>query len=838
MLQLAPELRAALSKDRTRAVWLVRVEASDTEIFTFTTRTSVGTGYHGAGDDVLTYGGHYPSIVKITPVGAEVDPVTRAYSSGSIEVITADDGASRLMVERHRLKGRPVYLYLGAVGVREQDWLRCGAFVFDDYACEPNQITLYASDPTEIVLEANVRKDNWHGKHPLEVAENILQNSPMPVPLYDAGTLAPVQYEDSISHWTVKDDTVNPARGVNNDGERNADTLSKPGQFSRSTFGAVNVAIAAAQAAAPTNWGEPMPAKGLLTELCQALGGTLLPDETGPVGFRLYDANAELARELTREDFAEPPRMSRALANVCNRVTVSFGLDGGMELVLQDNASAAAFAFPGETERFYDAKFKCAWANGCALLSATISDIATSLRCDEAGQQAFTGTRWDPWATGATPPPQQAEAALSSTRVAYFLIQYGDAGPIEIVKVTGFTPNFTLNGSWNAAQHVRGGTFTIERAQFGTAAVTHQGGAFVYDVTIPVAMATRHLQRFAYGCPEADVRLPLHHVDLQVTDFVGITHAVPCWYQNATITYASAWEIVRKEAETGASPGVKLKLLLARDLAMTPAQTLEYTVPNPKKSIIDSISRLAQGRVYGNPHIISGFEPSGAGLEIILSAGVAATSASRFETCDEARFFAKPSRDTYVFVEPGKDAFALIDVANGDPAPDTPEGAVLLATVETDATSVVTVVDERSFKALDGAALDASTLDDESIPHEALAGASAKGAGLAFDIRKVFTAGAAGTPDDVTIDASLDFDVRIVGVVGAVTTAIGGSTLTARTATGGGGSALSSDLDSGSTGRKESDLASFPTVAAGSPIYLRRSDRGVAGEVIVQVQKI
>lgn len=102
-------------------------------------------------------------------------------------------------------------------------------------------------------------------------------------------------------------------------------------------------------------------------------------------------------------------------------------------------------------------------------------------------------------------------------------------------------------------------------------------------------------------------------------------------------------------------------------------------------------------------------------------------------------------------------------------------------------------------------------------------------------VRKAFTALTTGTADDVTVlNAIAPWAARIVDCWAVVTTAVGASTLTLRTAAAGGGSALSSALDSGTTGVKRNNAtAATGTIAANGSLYLRRSDRAVAGEVYV-----
>lgn len=115
----------------------------------------------------------------------------------------------------------------------------------------------------------------------------------------------------------------------------------------------------------------------------------------------------------------------------------------------------------------------------------------------------------------------------------------------------------------------------------------------------------------------------------------------------------------------------------------------------------------------------------------------------------------------------------------------------------------------------------------------------AAGLGDVFAIRKAFTAGVTGAADDVTVyAANAPFAMRILDVTMYVSTANAGDTITLRSATAGGGSVQSSALSLASTGVVRNAHTATVTVAKGGSIYLRRSDRDCAGEVVILVQKI
>jgi hypothetical protein len=102
--------------------------------------------------------------------------------------------------------------------------------------------------------------------------------------------------------------------------------------------------------------------------------------------------------------------------------------------------------------------------------------------------------------------------------------------------------------------------------------------------------------------------------------------------------------------------------------------------------------------------------------------------------------------------------------------------------------------------------------------------------------------GSAGTADDVTIwNANAPFALRITDATLRVSTAVGGSSAALRTASGGGGSVVMPDpgtstqtFSTAVAGVIEDVAVATATVAANGSLFLRRSDRSVVGELILE----
>ena len=126
------------------------------------------------------------------------------------------------------------------------------------------------------------------------------------------------------------------------------------------------------------------------------------------------------------------------------------------------------------------------------------------------------------------------------------------------------------------------------------------------------------------------------------------------------------------------------------------------------------------------------------------------------------------------------------------------------------------------------------------LPSSLISPGDANGLGPVMAIRKAFTAGGGGAADDVTVyNANAPFGFRILEVQVFVSTAAIASTAQLRNTTGGGGAAILAAFSTTATGRVAFPLTdtATATVAANGTLVLRRSDNGVAGEVVIYLIK-
>jgi hypothetical protein len=110
------------------------------------------------------------------------------------------------------------------------------------------------------------------------------------------------------------------------------------------------------------------------------------------------------------------------------------------------------------------------------------------------------------------------------------------------------------------------------------------------------------------------------------------------------------------------------------------------------------------------------------------------------------------------------------------------------------------------------------------------------GFGVPVAVAVTFPAGGGGAADDVTIMATVPYQVRVLDVILMTSTAVVGSSAVVRNQAGGAGTALSSTLATAATGTVRNNDTATRTTSLG--LFLRRSDSGVAGTVVVVMNRV
>lgn len=105
-------------------------------------------------------------------------------------------------------------------------------------------------------------------------------------------------------------------------------------------------------------------------------------------------------------------------------------------------------------------------------------------------------------------------------------------------------------------------------------------------------------------------------------------------------------------------------------------------------------------------------------------------------------------------------------------------------------------------------------------------------------LRYPYSVVGAGADDVVIFNANAPFNFAIVDMMIYVSTAVALSTGTLRTATGGGGTAISDALSTGSTGiDRLASRTTVPSISTNGTLVFRRTSGNTAGEVVLTVVK-
>jgi hypothetical protein len=458
---------------------------------------------------VNTYCGHSDfaaddeALIQFSPLAEEVDPFTRETQIGSMTIEVADAWIRPIAVN-NRIWGQRVTLKLGFYGMAESDYLDIFRGAIDD---EPrprpggNSVVLDCADAFTVLAREKV-VGYWANKHPLEIAEDIIEKSGVPAALIDYDSLDPsgvghptfdgvglddldkggtaaysgagdAVFEVEIDASVPSPDTFRWRKdgggwtaGVNcstsettlSDGVKIlfaavdghtigdkwtincTDALDAISHFNMSRgVGGDSVDDQAIR--------DPVSAHELLDELAQLLNGMWTRNEAGQIKFILFD-NSKAAEDHWDDDVISDFEQLPA-DNLVNKITVMWqqykSNDFIYRYVQSDTDSQSDYAFPGTSERIVHEKLDTQWLDHTKMqLNVDLAAGATTVVTSSNHVHGLTGCRWPDFPTSSQPD----WAKCSAARPGWFRI--GSVGGIsdndEIVKVTAMSINTTDDG--------------------------------------------------------------------------------------------------------------------------------------------------------------------------------------------------------------------------------------------------------------------------------------------------------------------------------------------------------------------------------------------------------
>jgi hypothetical protein len=612
-----------MTRADARPVYYLRVSASNTVDFEFL------SGLCDAGDlqDLPI------SIVSVSSISQEIDPVTRKNSIGVVEVKLAMDPNTQSMLSGYRLKGKRCLIRVGEKTLGSSTAFQT---IFTGYIDESignrETLTLTIASPVVRIKDYKIRSWQVLNKHPLEAIEDLLGLAGVPSADIETSSFDP-DTDTAISHFCVS-----RGRGYLSDQDNSIQ-------------------------------GET--AANVIEQLCELMVGGLIARENGKIEFKRFNISPAAVAVFDDNNIIDIEVLS-TYEYVINSVAVdiapqqplkwahpawpgdnglgSSAAPAGGQYTQRDAVAAAALG-DDTTPYIVEHVVSNPWIAGVMLSTGSPSypdhtppgqqaypqynAAATTLNFHNGHIHGVSGMR-DSWPTASQP----AGAKISAGRPIYIKLQTG-----EVISSTNFAPSAsasmliepaTVGGARSSAK----ATATVTRAQLGTSAIAPkasdtispnlaQGDSFgfqrwevpAYDITIARFIAEQLIERFAYGAPVLKVRTTAEQYAVQVGDFVTVNSGELLGF---SIEMTSGkWEVVKKEDDLlSDSPGIVWTLVKAERFGAAIDRVFIANIPD----------YIATARMRGNisqaisaKAVIEGFSPNSiSGLNIKFDPGTLA----------------------------------------------------------------------------------------------------------------------------------------------------------------------------------------------------------------------
>ena len=626
-----------------------------------------GTSTWKAGDRETTLG-YAPSVLSVSPTTTRLDPVDRKIQISAAVVDVEDDWIRPILVN-NRLRAQKATLSLGWAGLAENDYIGLHAGPISRIIPGAASTTIEVMDVLWILRQTMIT-GIWFNIHPLEAIEDILINKVgLPAAFVDTTSLDPSTHTE-LSHWVVA--------------RVGWSTIANRGD---------------------TALREPSAAFDVISELAQMMDGHIRVDEDGKISFARFDATASAAASWGLNDLLEFKQGDKG-DNIINHVAIKFlpeeniaaarkagtkvfrtkGYLGVYEQ--RDTDSQTNYAYPGMSSFIASKSYELDWLNSAAFVLFGISSVGTSLKVGSmSSMRGFIGTR-----SSYPSASQPADAKISGSRPAY--IQIGT----EVLKVTAmafddlyaYQTNYVdLDGDITPAGFAHlSATLTVVRAQLGTTAAAHFKNAQVFDITIPLSMASARLDRWGDGATPVECQTTLAEYGVEVGDLVTPTHPRFLDFGLDGLDGTRKFEVIGKKTEHQKGRIVWSLLDATVDAATTRTHP-QIPIPPP----------MITGSLYGNSDLLDSLINSGlevthtSGREVQVGSGSTSAIGGAVASALQSAILATlpASKDTYITSDPVSGSIGFESVANGAAEPDHEDTAVILAKVVTDATAVTAV---------------------------------------------------------------------------------------------------------------------------------------------------
>lgn len=502
--------------------------------------------------------GAHMGLSEIQSIGYGLDAMTREYTTDEVELTFLDGNDSfeagiRKIASEYPLFGRTVDLYLGTEGINVLgNWFRLPSMIITEVLPRPGAVVVRLEDFSALWRDQQV-VGAWVQEHPLNALVDVMTTRTRQIDQgthVDATTFDPSDASHAdIGHFVVTRLSEPP------DDNANDPPIDE----------AVDEAVSAGD---------------LVKELLFVVGGMVRPDATGAFRYRHWDADRAADRTwaagpLDGHDVDEVDQIS-GYGEIINDAKIEF-LDAKASVELENAGSL------DQLGRKFEFESESPWLNAIGRLSLIGTrntgggvddfelDAASFLLQAPRGYTGFAGHAWELVGNTLTKPAHAELAAVSGTNRAFIKIEpirtrgrfttsstpdesvnrvdpeyiaindlellsqitktvtYDEASGVTKTKEVAISVRWHIDTAYNDPDlgfvNGRAGLGTVSPERWGEPVLGDfaTGNPRLVDVTIPIYILQRILDRFKYGAPVVRCRTRFTHVDLEVGDFVSLS---------------------------------------------------------------------------------------------------------------------------------------------------------------------------------------------------------------------------------------------------------------------------------------------------------------------------
>lgn len=651
MLNLSTKWKAAMERSSVPPIYIVRFEPSGPtgKVFSYVTGEEVRFGLS-------------PSVSTVSPIATKVNPYTREWSVGALQLDFKDDGAIRDLLI-YRFKGMQVRILFGTDGLDESDFVqRFVGFVDELQPQQGDAISVSLADVGSLLRDQKV-VGQWISDHPLSVVTDIYRLAGIGFDRYDA-----------MSHQ--------------------ASVWPNIAHYNLSRYASLNAEDLQDMKALD----QGLSAKDAVAELGMLMDASFLPQEDGKVYCKVYNKNAPVVRHWGRDQIRDM-KQEKTWDEIHNRVKLEWMKvgDTSKSLELEDRLAQRAYAPFGASAQVYDGDSETEWLwQATRLYTGIAASGETSVTIEYPCIRGFAGANFALGGTFGNATVSGPLGVLWGERPAYFLIDD------EIIQFDEFTSYSLRHGVINQGNlsGIWKGTYRIaQRGVLGTTPAIHSARSMVYDVTMPLNMLRNRLDRFAYGIPVISVTVPISEFGVQLLDFVTVEDDVFAHYNVYArgVDATAAWEVIGKEDTHGTdgSHHIKFTLAFVRGLFQKPKSPLiNINIPNDDKPFTGWKPQATATEVNGlTQHKVSGGTLTNqSGLTATMSQTIVAGD-GYYAKKPATEMVYPANSDIWVSWDTFISEWVLDDVANGADKPEMSISQVPMLKIVTDGTSIVSTID-------------------------------------------------------------------------------------------------------------------------------------------------